>query len=98
MTESTDGGISITGLIRSPFTWLASLLSVGLYDPTIIFGFATATWMNLGSLFTLTSIAGLTLPRYWPPGSKAEWAIVLVGVAFAGKIGLEIYRSYDQEL
>lgn len=97
MTEQTDE-ISIPGLIKSPFAWLASVWSVGLYDPTILYGVASATWMNLGSLFTLTSIAGLTLPRYWPPGSKAEWAIVLVGAAFAAKIGLEIYRSYDQEL
>lgn len=94
----TDDDVSISGLLRSPLTWLASVLSVGLYDPTILYGFATATWMNLGSLFTLTSIAGLTLPKYWPPGSNAEWAVILVGVAFAGKIGLEIYRSYDQEL
>jgi hypothetical protein len=94
----TDDEISMRGLIKSPLTWMASVLSVGLYDPTILYGFAQATWMNLGSLFTLTSIAGLTLPKYWPPASKAEWAIVLVGVGFAGKIGLEIYRSYDQEL
>jgi hypothetical protein len=94
----SEEDITIGGLVRSPFTWLASVLSVGLYDPTLIAGLASATWANLGSLFTLTSIAGLTLPKYWPPQSTAEWAVIVVGLGFAGKIALEIYRSYDREL
>lgn len=90
--------MNVTDVIRSPLTWLSSVLGVVLYDPSILSALAGATWANLGQLFTLASLAGLTLPKYWPPESSAEWAVVIIGLAFALKIGHGVLETYENNL
>lgn len=86
-------------IATNPFSWIAgTLASLFAIDPTLVMGFAEATWLNLGSLFSFVSIAGLTIPKYWPASSTAEWLIIAVGIAFALKIAHKIYETYDKEI
>lgn len=86
-------------IAKNAVSWLVGLVaSVLAVDPTLVFGFIQATWLNLGQLFSFVSIAGLTLPKYWPPSSSAEWLIIAIGAAFALKIGHKIWVTYDKEI
>ena len=90
---------SLKEILKNPISWVAGVIaSVLAIDPTFVMGFAEATWLNLGQLFSFVSIAGLTLPKYWPPSQPAEWLVIAVGVAFALKIFSKIWETYDREL
>lgn len=90
---------TVKDVLKHPGTWIAAVLgSIFAIKQSLIMGFLTATWLNLGQLFTFTSIAGLTLPQYWPPESTAETVVILIGVAFAAKIGWNIWKTYDRKI
>ncbi|WP_158855599.1 hypothetical protein [Halorhabdus sp. CUG00001] len=89
----------IEEIITHPISWLVGLVaSILAVNPTVVLGFVEATYLNLGSLFSFVSLAGLTLPRYWPPSNSAEWLILAIGAAFAAKIGHKIWETYDREI
>lgn len=90
---------TIEDIAKNPISWFAGILATLLaVDPSFVMGFAEATWLNLGSLFSFVSIAGLTLPKYWPPSQPAEWLIIAIGIAFALKIAHKIFETYDREI
>lgn len=91
--------MTLKSILKSPTAWLAAVLgTIFAVKQSLILGFLTATWMNLGSLFTFASIAGLTLPRYWPPENTAELIVIAIGIAFAAKVGWNIWKTYDKEI
>lgn len=90
---------SLEDILKNPISWAIGVIaSIAAVDPTLVFGFAQATWLNLGQLFSFVSIAGLTLPSYWPPSTTPEYVIIGIGVLFAAKIAHGIWKTYDREL
>lgn len=91
--------MSLGEIARDPVAWavgvVAALLAV---KQALVAAFISATWLNLGQIFTITSITALTIPPHWPPQTQVDWVILVVAGAFAVKVGYGIWKTYDRKL
>lgn len=91
--------MNVKEIIKHPISWLAGVIAIfTTLEPTTVFQIFTATWGQLGQIFSFTMIAGMTLPQFWPPQTPVEYVALAIGIAFALKIGHGIWESYQEKL
>lgn len=91
--------------VRHPITVLSafltsvsSLFSVPFLDPVL-----AVVWANIGQLFTAASISAFTIvPNVELPyaqlGEALQIVAILLGLAYAGKLGLGVLRDASTKL
>lgn len=91
--------MTIKKAIDSPVSWVIGVFATfTALEPTTVIQLATATYMNLGQLFSLATISALTLPQFWPPNNALDFVLFGIGLAFAAKIAHGIWKTYDTQL
>ena len=102
MATKQDDDEEIRGLwyyVTHPIGALSGLgtLAIALLsDPGILQAIWVATWASIGQVFPLLTIATSTLAPAFPPSTREEWAIILVGGLLFAKTLDTVLKKYDR--
>jgi len=92
-----EGLRKLLGHPLSIFSAISGSLTL-IVAPATFSAFMSAVYASLGQLFTTVSVAVLTLPTVYPPNGPGDWLVIIVGVAFVGKLSERIIDNFQDRL